>query len=120
MDGRGTTLDGLPTRPTTGRRLPTSSTGPYQQLVPNHPNSTRNDEEPKNWAGQPLESYETILNFLRTTKTAAGLVVDATLLDGDYQTGIKISQAQMDSVNLRQHKVLPMWNYTLIPTQSKM
>lgn len=74
----------------------------------------------KNWAGQPLESYETVLNFLRTTKTAAGLVVNATLLDGDYQTGIKISHAQMDSVNIRQHRVLPMWNYTLVPAQSKM
>jgi hypothetical protein len=69
----------------------------------------------KNWAGQPLESYETVLKFLRTTKTAAGLVVNATLLDGDYQTGSKISQAQMDSLNMRQHRVLPMWNYTLLP-----
>ena len=69
----------------------------------------------KNWAGQPLESYETVLKFLRTTKTAAGLVVNATLLNGDYQTGSKISQAQMDSLNMRQHRVLPMWNYTLVP-----
>ena len=57
-----------------------------------------------------------ILNFLRTTKTAAGLVVNATLLDGDYPTGIKVSQAQMNRVNMRQHKVLPMWNYTLVST----
>jgi len=74
----------------------------------------------KNWAGQPLENYETILNFLRTTKTEAGLVVNATLLHGDYPTGIKPSQAQMDRVNLRQHRVLPMWNYTLVPKQLKM
>ena len=70
----------------------------------------------KNWAGQPIESYETILNFLRTTKTAAGLGVNATLLGGDYPTGIKVSQAQMNRVNMRQHKVLPMWNYTLVST----
>ena len=74
----------------------------------------------KNWAGQPLESYETVLKFLRTTKTDAGLVVDASLLDGDFPTGIKISQAQMDRVNLRQHRVLPMWNYTLVPARAKM
>lgn len=74
----------------------------------------------KNWAGQPLESYETVLNFLRTTKTAAGLVVNATLLDGDYPTGIKVSKAQMNNVNLRPHRVLPMWNYTLVPARSKM
>lgn len=74
----------------------------------------------KNWAGQPLENYETVLNFLRTTKTEAGIVVHATLLDGEYQTGIKISDAQMEKLNLREHKILPMWNYTLSPTTSKM
>ena len=74
----------------------------------------------KNWAGQPLESYATVLNFIRTTKTVNGLVVNATLLDGEYPTGIKVSNAQMHEVNLRQHRVLPMWNYTLVPTRSKM
>lgn len=74
----------------------------------------------KNWAGQPLESYETVLNYIRTTKTEAGLTVKATLLDGDYPTGIKVSQAQMDRVNLRPHRVLPMWNYTLVPARPKM
>ena len=74
----------------------------------------------KNWAGQPLESYETMINYLRTTKTQAGLVVNATLLTGEYPTGIKISKQQMDCVNLRQHKVLPMWNYTLVPARPKM
>jgi len=74
----------------------------------------------KNWAGQPLETYETVLNFIRTTKTLTGLVVNATLLDGDYPTGIKISDAQMHEVNLRPHRVLPMWNYTLVPARSKM
>lgn len=74
----------------------------------------------KNWAGQPLESYETVLNFIRTTETRTGLIVKGTLLDGDYPTGIKISDAQMAGVNLRQHRVLPTWNYTLVPRRSKM
>ncbi|MSQ51017.1 MAG: ISAzo13 family transposase [Betaproteobacteria bacterium] len=74
----------------------------------------------KNWAGQTLENYQTVLNFIRTTKTLTGLLVDATLLDADYPTGIKISEAQMNKVKLRQHKILPMWNYTLVPVRSKM
>ena len=69
----------------------------------------------KNWAGQPLESYETILNFIRTTKTKTGLTVTAALLDGDYPTGVKISDAQMAEVHLHRHRVLPMWNYTILP-----
>ncbi len=72
----------------------------------------------KNWAGQPLDSYETILNFIRTTKTQTGLVVTAALINGDYPTGVKVSAAQMGNVNLRRHRVLPIWNYTLLPTQT--
>ena len=72
----------------------------------------------KNWAGQPLESYETILNFIRTTKTRAGWVVTAALLNGDYPTGVKVSAAQMDNVKLRRHRVLPTWNYTLVPAKT--
>ena len=30
-------------------------------------------EVTKNWAGRPLDSYETILKYLRTTRTATGL-----------------------------------------------
>ena len=74
----------------------------------------------KNWAGQPLESYDTMINYLRTTKTQTGLVVNATLLAGEFPTGAKISKQQMGCVNLRQHNVLPMWNYTLVPACSKM
>ena len=74
----------------------------------------------KNWAGQPLESYQSVLNFIRTTKTATGLLVNATLLDGDYPTGIKVSKEQMSKLKLRQNRVLPMWNYTLVPARPKM
>ena len=34
----------------------------------------------KNWAGRPLDSYETILKYLRTTRTATGLRVRAHLV----------------------------------------
>lgn len=69
----------------------------------------------KNWAGEPLDSYETMLNFIRTTKTKTGLVVKATLLPGDFPTGEKIPDSKMDEVCLRRHQVLPIWNYTLVP-----
>ena len=72
-------------------------------------------EVSKNWAGQPLESYETILNYIRTTKTKTGLAVTATILNGDYPTGVKTSEGQMAEVHLRRHRILPMWNYTLTP-----
>ena len=74
-------------------------------------------EVTKNWAGQPLESYETILNFIRTTKTKTGLTVTATMLAGDYPTGVKTSNEQMAEVCIHRHRVLPMWNYTLVPVR---
>lgn len=73
----------------------------------------------KNWAGQPLESYETVLNYIRTTTTKTGLSVKATLMEKDYPTGIKIPEAEMKKLNLQSHKVLPQWNYTLHPRQIK-
>ena len=70
----------------------------------------------KNWKGRPLDSYETILNYLRTTRTATGLRVKARLVMKRYTTGVKISLAQMKTIDLRPHKVQPQRNYTLHPT----
>ena len=43
-----------------------------------------------NWAGVPLESYELILKYIRTTTTTTGLTIDATLNRKRYDTGKKI------------------------------
>jgi hypothetical protein len=68
-----------------------------------------------NWAGQPLRSYETMLKFIRTTKTETGLRCQARLDKRHYPTGLKISTAQKAHMNLRSHRVLPHWNYTIEP-----
>lgn len=68
-----------------------------------------------NWAGQPLISYETVLKFIRTTKTDTGLRVRAYLDKTDYQTGLKLTAEQKAQINLFPHRVLPQWNYTIKP-----
>ena len=55
----------------------------------------------KNWAGRPLDSYETILNFIRTTKTKTGLKVNARLVKKQYPKGIKISDPAMAAPGVR-------------------
>jgi len=70
----------------------------------------------KNWKGRPLDSYETILKYIRTTRTATGLRVKARLVMKRYTTGVKISLAQMKTIDLRPHTVQPQRNYTLHPT----
>lgn len=69
----------------------------------------------RNWAGEPLRSYEIMLNFMRNTTTKTGLKVDAILHEKIYQKGIKITDEQMKSINIKHHDVLPQWNYTIYP-----
>jgi len=53
-----------------------------------------------NWAGEPLTDIDKILKFIRTTKTESGLSVNAYLIPENYDTGIKISDAEMRQLNL--------------------
>lgn len=66
-----------------------------------------------NWAGEPLRSYDIMLNYIRDTTTEQGLKVDAMLNENTYEKGIKISHAQMDEIKLTNHELLPQWNYTM-------
>jgi len=69
----------------------------------------------KNWAGQPLRSYKTILNHIRTTTTKTGLSVSAHLIDREYPKGVKISDAQFATIVLERHETQPLRNYTIRP-----
>jgi hypothetical protein len=68
-----------------------------------------------NWAGEPLTSYDKMIHLLNATTTQQGLSVKATLTNRVYQTGITISDEQMDSLNLHKHETFPKWNYTIKP-----
>jgi hypothetical protein len=68
-----------------------------------------------NWAGTPLVDYETVLKFIRTTQTKTGLRCQAYLDQKNYATGNHISKEQKAFINLKPHRVLPRWNYTIIP-----
>ena len=69
----------------------------------------------KNWAAKPLDSLETILNYLRTTTTSTGLRVRAHLVRRKYLKGVRISDAEMETLAIKEHELLPAWNYTLSP-----
>jgi len=72
-----------------------------------------------NWSGQPLSSYETVLKFIRTTKTASGLVCQARLDRRVYATGMKVTSEQKAQVNLQPHRILPRYNYTIQPRRAR-
>jgi hypothetical protein len=68
-----------------------------------------------NWAGQPLESYETVLNYIRTTTSRTGFRCRASLDTTKYDTKVKVSTEEKATVRLKRHRVLPQWNYTIRP-----
>jgi hypothetical protein len=68
-----------------------------------------------NWQGKPLVSYETVINLIGATRTATGLRVKAKLDTRFYEAGVKITDAEMEQINLRTHRTNPEWNYTISP-----
>jgi hypothetical protein len=68
-----------------------------------------------NWAGQPLIDYETVLKFIRTTRTETGLRVRAYLDKTAYPTGLKITADQKMQIHLKPRRARPHWNYTIAP-----
>ena len=68
-----------------------------------------------NWAGKPLRSFETILNYIRGTTTENGLEVRAEIIEKEYAKGQKVSEAEMAELNLKPAAVYPTWNYTIAP-----
>jgi len=72
----------------------------------------------KNWAGRPLDSYQTILNYIRRTTTAKGLTVMACLVRTKYGTGIKVTDEQMKHLRIVPATNLPRWNYTISPRKN--
>jgi hypothetical protein len=68
-----------------------------------------------NWAGKPLDSYETILNHIRTTTSTTGFRCQGQLDTTEYELNKKVSNKDFDALRLRPHKRFPQWNYTIYP-----
>ena len=69
----------------------------------------------KHWAGQPLTDYPTIVRLIAETHTQTGLQVRCASSERNYATHVTVSNAQMRSLDLLKHPILPQWNYTLFP-----
>lgn len=55
----------------------------------------------KHWAGHPLDSYPTILRLIEETTTQTGLQVQSFLVTKRYAAGQKVSDQQMQEIQLR-------------------
>ena len=73
----------------------------------------------QNWRGRPLVSHEVIVQLIGHTSTAAGLKIRAELDAGLYPTGVKVTDSELDALNLRRADFHGDWNYTLLPKQMR-
>ena len=73
----------------------------------------------QNWRGRPLVSHEVIVNLIANTITSMGLTIQAELDTENYPTGIKISDAELSTVNLKTSQFHGEWNYCILPTRHK-
>lgn len=69
----------------------------------------------KNWQGEPLINYETIVRLIAATKTSTGLSVACKLDKRSYRTGKKITDKQMKTLKIKRNSFHGDWNYTLSP-----
>ena len=67
-----------------------------------------------NWRGKPLTSLETI-NLIGATTTSSGLEVYARLDQGTYPDKIRVTDAELQAVNIHGEDFHPEWNYTITP-----
>lgn len=68
-----------------------------------------------NWRAKPLVCYEFMLELIRHTTTKTGLTVNAILDQNPYPTGVKISDEEMNQLNIERDEFHPEWNYIIRP-----
>jgi len=69
----------------------------------------------KNWRGEPLADYETVVNLIARTTTTTGLKVSCRLDRRRYPTGREVSAEEWDRINLHPDKFHGDWNYEIRP-----
>ena len=69
----------------------------------------------QNWRGKPLRTFETVVEMIGHTRTAAGLRVKAKLDTGTYPIGLVVTRAEMKALALHPYEFHGEWNYELRP-----
>ena len=69
----------------------------------------------QNWRGRPLTDRLAIVELIGATTTKAGLKVECALDTRTYEKGIKISDAEMELLNIEGDDFHPEWNYNIKP-----
>ena len=69
----------------------------------------------QSWRGRPLTDRLAVVELIGATTTKTGLKVECALDPGAYEKGVKVSDADMASINLTADAFHPEWNYSIRP-----
>jgi hypothetical protein len=69
----------------------------------------------KNWRGRPLISHEVVVNLIANTCTKTGLKIQANLDSAKYPLKIKVTDKEMETLNIEKDPFHGEWNYNLNP-----
>jgi hypothetical protein len=69
----------------------------------------------QNWRGKPLVSHQVIVQLIGATTTETGLRVTCEIDGGLYPKGIKVSNEEMETLNITRADFHGEWNYTISP-----
>jgi len=69
----------------------------------------------KNWRGKPLLTRQTVVNLIGNTTTTKGLEIQAMLDENEYMKAIKVSDKELQKVNLHKEDFHGEWNYKIAP-----
>ena len=69
----------------------------------------------QNWRGKPLVSHQVIVQLIGATTTETGLKVTCEIDGGLYPKGIKVSDEEMETLNIKRADFHGEWNYTISP-----
>ena len=74
----------------------------------------------QNWRAMPLASLLIVIALISNTTTKTGLKISCGLDRNTYLKGIKVSDADMASLNITRDAFHPEWNYNIAPRKNTM
>jgi len=71
----------------------------------------------QNWRGKPLVSHNVIVQLIGSTTTETGLKVCCEIDGNLYPKGVKVTEQEMQAINITRDEFHGEWNYTISPNQ---
>jgi len=71
----------------------------------------------RNWQGEPLQTFEIVVELIGRTRTSEGLEVHAWLDESTYQKRIKVTDDQLAKCVIKRNSFHGDWNYEIRPRE---